>query len=511
MVWRIDGPQCNESAKVKWELVEYTNGRGLDLGCGPFKTFPHFIGVDNGKERWGTQGTDVVVSTCEDLSIFADKSMDFVFSSHLLEHLEDPKKALKEWTRVIKDGGYLCLYLPHEDLYPKVGDPGANPDHKHNLSESIVERWMIAAGPWDLVRCEQRNEGIEYSFLMVFKIGGKGLRYSHKNPKPEKTVAVCRYGAFGDAIQASSVLPGLKKQGYYVTFYTTNIGYEILKHDPHVDKFVVQGKDQVPNEQLPEFWDYLKTKHTKVINLSESVEATWLAIPGRTAHTWPVSVRRKYMNRNYVEFAHDLAEVEFKPVPKFYPSKEESEWAVKQKAAYGKCVLWSLAGSSVHKTWPYLDHVIAAIMTEMPEMKVILVGDAKCQILEQGWENEPRVIRKSGVWTIRQSLAFAQVADIVVGPETGVLNAVSHEQVPKVITLSHSSVENLTRDWVNTVSLTPKNTSCYPCHSMHYSWEFCREDKESGCAACQVDISPDRVYDAIKGFMEPAKWQPQAA
>ena len=48
MVWKADDPQGNESGKIRWELVKWTRGRGLDVGCGPNKAFPHMIGVDNG-------------------------------------------------------------------------------------------------------------------------------------------------------------------------------------------------------------------------------------------------------------------------------------------------------------------------------------------------------------------------------------------------------------------------------------------------------------------------------
>ena len=34
MSWNINDPQGNESGKIKWEIVPYTRGRGLDLGCG---------------------------------------------------------------------------------------------------------------------------------------------------------------------------------------------------------------------------------------------------------------------------------------------------------------------------------------------------------------------------------------------------------------------------------------------------------------------------------------------
>ena len=46
-----------------------------------------------------------------------DEQFDFVYSSHTLEHMQDPAVALKNWYRVLKKGGYLIIYIPHRDLY----------------------------------------------------------------------------------------------------------------------------------------------------------------------------------------------------------------------------------------------------------------------------------------------------------------------------------------------------------------------------------------------------------
>lgn len=42
-----------------------------------------------------------------------DKSCDFVLSSHVLEHLANPLRALHEWHRVLRSGGHLFMLLPH--------------------------------------------------------------------------------------------------------------------------------------------------------------------------------------------------------------------------------------------------------------------------------------------------------------------------------------------------------------------------------------------------------------
>lgn len=552
MTWSLENSQCNEVAKVRWELVPYMRGRCLDLGCGPAKAFPHFIGVDSGKdvELFGIQMRPDLKMDVSDLGIFASGSADLVFSSHTLEHIPDWKSALKEWWRVVKVGGHLALYLPHADFYPRCsgqdewkawlkengekypvmeaaveayadlrrargetrigaiyeGTPFANPDHDHDFYPQDIVDALKTMGSFDLVVRDERNERDEYSFLVIFEKRSSGIKESWKD-KPSKTVAVSRYGAIGDQIQTSSILPWLKEQGYHVTFYCqSGQGYEAIKHDPHIDRFIVQDKDAVPPQFLAEFWEYTRKKYDKWVNLSESVEATLLASPGRANWEWPNEVRAKYLDRNYLEWIHELAEVPPPYRPKFYSTDEEKAWARRTKAKMGKrVVLWSLAGSSGHKVWPHLDAAIAGIMLHYPDVHVVLVGDESCQILEQGWEKEQRVHRQSGKWSIRESMAFAEVADLIIGTETGLLNAAGSMDVAKIVCLSHSSKEMLTKHWVKTIALQqPQGEGCpkSPCRQLHGSngtdtWMDCPKHEETGTSLCQFNISPPQMWAAI--------------
>lgn len=507
MTWRLDDPCGDESGKIRWELVPYTRGRGLDLGCGPSKAFPHFIGVDNytDTQLFGIQMKPDVVCDVTKLDVFGAASMDFVYSSHVLEHIAYDKvpATLAEWWRVIKPGGYLVLYLPDEDEYPKCGEEGANPDHKWNVNYGRVLAPMKELGGWDFVRFEKRNQDREYSLFFVFqKRSDSKHTYPYQTtPKPEKTAAVVRYGAFGDLIQASSILPGLKEQGFHVTVYTTPRGAEVIKHDPHVDAIYLQDTDQVPNAALPQFWEHEAKKYERWVNLSESVEGTLLALPGRTNHSWPQEVRRKYLGSiNYFEFTHDLAGVPLPPKPKFYATDEEKAWAKKERESFGGgfCLMFALAGSSVHKVWPHMDAFMARLLLTNKEARIVTVGDELSTLLEQGWEKESRVFRKSGKYTIRQTLALLAAVDMVCGPETGVLNAAGHMDVAKIVLMSHSGAEQLTKHWTNVRAVEPKNTACFPCHAMHYSFDHCSRDEATGVAKCQADIGVDEVWSAFK-------------
>ncbi len=508
MAWSLQEEQGSESSKIIWELPQYTRGLGYDIGCGPAKAYAHMIGVDNRKDTtmFGIQmNPDLTVPDATDMSILASEKADFVYSSHLLEHLPDWKAALREWWRLLKVGGYLTLYLPHKEFYPNIGKEGANPDHKHDFAPRDIIREMKLIGYWDLVENQDRNgKGCdgrgEYSFLQVFRKAESGHQQSWKNQKPKKTAAIVRYGAFGDIIQTASVAAALKAQGYHITFYCETRGLEVARNDPSFDKFYVQDKDQVPNLRLGAFWDWEKKKYDKWVNLSESVEGSLLALPDRAQALWSNQMRHKYMNHNYLEFMHDIAGTQyqwFKEGQRFVPTEDEIAWVKEERGRHeGVVVAWALAGSSIHKVWPYIDIAFARLL-EVTDATIFTTGDATTARLEGGWEKEARIQRRAGKWTIRQTLAFAQQADIVVGPETGVLNAVAYTKgVKKIVLMSHSSVENLTRDWENTISILPLNTTCYPCHRMHYSWDNCKKEME-GIAACQQDITPDQMWMAL--------------
>ena len=447
MAWTEDGPQGFESRKIKYLLPRYTRGRVLEIGCGMEKAYPHFIGYDSG-HHFGKGAADIT-GDAADLSMFADESFDAVFSSHVLEHMVDMQAALDEWCRVIKPGGFLCLYVPSANLYPKCGEPGANPDHKHDIYPGDVELMLDDSPYWFAQEeCEERGEGIEYSLFEVYRklktedgtdADCLTLPIKPKIGSQQKTACVVRYGGFGDMLQAASILPGLKKQGFHITMMTTPKGQEIVKHDPNIDDWYIQDTDQVPNDELYPFWKEQAKRFDRFINLSESIEGTMLGIPGRSNHAWPHDVRHRMLNKNYFDFTADLAGVDFKPCKMFYPTEEEAT-RCKEATANSFSILWSLAGSSIHKFTPHQDSVIARIMLEMPDAKVFLVGDEACQVLEQGWQNEPRVLKLSGKIGIRETLALAQAVDLVIGPETGVLNSVAHEPNAKVIQIGRAHV-----------------------------------------------------------------------
>lgn len=83
-----------------------------------------------------------------------DDSFDFLYSSHCLEHLDDPYLALGNWIRVVKPGGHLIIDVPDEDLYEQGIWPSRfNPDHKTSWTIDKEESWSpVSMNVLDLVR-----------------------------------------------------------------------------------------------------------------------------------------------------------------------------------------------------------------------------------------------------------------------------------------------------------------------------------------------------------------------
>lgn len=78
-------------------------------------------------------GIDVDYPGYDGLNLpFPEGSQDAVVASHVLEHVEDPLASLAEWFRVLKTGGYLVVFVPHQYLYElsAVLPSKWNGDHK---------------------------------------------------------------------------------------------------------------------------------------------------------------------------------------------------------------------------------------------------------------------------------------------------------------------------------------------------------------------------------------------
>ena len=120
----------------------YFVGNGIDIGAGNdsiglyAEWFPGMRQV----RAWDLPDGDAQL-----LQSVADESLDFVHSSHCLEHMRDPVEALRHWFRVLKPGGHLVCVVPDEDLYEQGVFPSTfNSDHKWTFSLWKAASWSAA-------------------------------------------------------------------------------------------------------------------------------------------------------------------------------------------------------------------------------------------------------------------------------------------------------------------------------------------------------------------------------
>jgi len=126
-------------------------GVGLDVGAGEdslalyAELFPRIERVVIYDEPQGD---------AQRLDNVEDNSFDFLYSSHCLEHLDDPFEAMGNWIRVVKPGGHLVVNVPDEDLYEQGMWPSRfNNTHKTSWTIDKAESWSpVSVNVIDLVR-----------------------------------------------------------------------------------------------------------------------------------------------------------------------------------------------------------------------------------------------------------------------------------------------------------------------------------------------------------------------
>lgn len=96
--------QGNATAFIAERALKYCRGVGLDIGA---EGQPLTGATPIRNERFQNPYS---------LGAFPDSSLEYVFSSHSLEHLDRWREALRLWIRKLRPGGFLVLYLPHESM-----------------------------------------------------------------------------------------------------------------------------------------------------------------------------------------------------------------------------------------------------------------------------------------------------------------------------------------------------------------------------------------------------------
>lgn len=156
---------AGEEKIVLEELAPHLDGKVLDLGCGGRKIHPKAIGVDiRPAGEMGVGYNSNIASDGEvacdvvDLKPFADKSVDAILAKHLLEHIVRPIPALKEWSRVLKDGGRLVIVVPDWRYCEAIS---CDPSHTAGYTPDSLTDIIDASGCFKITRIENVTPGFQ--------------------------------------------------------------------------------------------------------------------------------------------------------------------------------------------------------------------------------------------------------------------------------------------------------------------------------------------------------------
>lgn len=114
---------------------KYIKGRVIDIGCSSDLAqmiVPHAVPYD----------LSLGSGDAQYMAEITDGAFDTVYTSHLLEHIENHKIALQNWCRILQSGGYLIICVPDRDLYEKrtkLPSQFADPSHQRFYTIGIHE------------------------------------------------------------------------------------------------------------------------------------------------------------------------------------------------------------------------------------------------------------------------------------------------------------------------------------------------------------------------------------
>lgn len=132
----------------------YCNGVGYDIGCMKKEwAFPNAIPIDKSFD-----------DEYDALNLPLRERVDYIFSSHCLEHISNWVEVLEYWYENLKEGGVLFLYLPHYDQ--EYWRPWNNRKHVNIFTPEIIKDWMMNKGFKEVFWGER---DLNHSFMIVGK------------------------------------------------------------------------------------------------------------------------------------------------------------------------------------------------------------------------------------------------------------------------------------------------------------------------------------------------------
>ena len=107
----------------------FCKGYGYDIGYSREEwKFPDARGIDLGVDEYHANN-------------LPNEEVDYIYSSHCLEHVDNWIDTLEYWISKLKPNGVLFLYLP--DFSQKYWRPWNNRKHKHCLMPELLREFCL--------------------------------------------------------------------------------------------------------------------------------------------------------------------------------------------------------------------------------------------------------------------------------------------------------------------------------------------------------------------------------
>lgn len=165
----------SETAKYRELTAEHCAGCGVDIASQGDPVVPWAMQIDLPPEEFAHYNSNhpahgpIQIRGHADKLPFDTASLDFVYSSHLLEDFPDWTPVLMEWVRVLKSGGRLVVLIPDRELWVKACANGQPPNdaHRHEGYVGELSRYADSLGLRVIADClTARYEG-DYTILFV--------------------------------------------------------------------------------------------------------------------------------------------------------------------------------------------------------------------------------------------------------------------------------------------------------------------------------------------------------
>lgn len=324
-----------------------------------------------------------------------------------------------------------------------------------------------------------------------------------------ETLLLIGYRAYGDWLYAIPALPQLFSK-YDVVLEMNTKGYELFHDDPRFKAKMVYNiekylDDNEAERKVNEHWDKLiaDIKPDKVINLWRSLETSCISEAYMPIHWADAETRREaYGDKSFADAAFERLECtipdNFDNGGLYFTDRQIEvigSWRKKHTGQF--VVMMPLAGSSSHKDLPILKDVALHIVNRYPNAFIYLMGD---ESLSNYPLHHERIKSLCGVVPYKQACLMTKSADLVIGPETGLLVAAGMYGAHKICLCTASGINQIAKYHRNDYSIQA-DIACSPCHRAVYTVADCENIVDNGdmpYPKCAVSFDFDKIVLAIE-------------